>query len=89
MCDPAAATPGRFCGLYVFISNPSLLRDLQCSLQRTECVAERRSLHVLEVGVPSAPDEMQALREINLYLATWQARHRGVEAYVIEEELAH
>jgi hypothetical protein len=41
------------------------------------------------VGIPSAPDETQALREINLYLATWQARHRGVEAYVIEEELAH
>jgi hypothetical protein len=72
--------------LYVFISNPNLLRDLQFSLQRTDCVAEQRTVHVLEVSVPSAPDEEQAQRELNVYLASWQARHRGVEAYVIEEE---
>jgi hypothetical protein len=72
--------------LYVFISNPNLLVDLQHALQRTDCVAEQRSAHVLEVTVPSAPDETQAHRELNVYLAAWQARHRGVEAYVMEQE---
>lgn len=83
-----AAAPGRICGLYVFISNPNLLPDLQYALRRTDCLAEQRSAHVLDVSVPSAPDEEQALRELNVYLAVWQARHRGVEAYVIEEEPA-
>jgi hypothetical protein len=84
----AAATPGRVCGLYVFISNPNLLADLQYALQRTDCAAEQQTAHVLDVSVPSAPDKGQALRELNVYLATWQAGHRGVEAYVIEEEPA-
>jgi hypothetical protein len=30
--------------------------------------------------------EAQARRELNVYLASWQARHRGSEAYVIEKE---
>jgi hypothetical protein len=38
------------------------------------------------VSVPSALDQEQARRELNVYLASWQARHRGFEAYVIEEE---
>lgn len=59
---------------------------LQYFLQRASCVAEQLSPQTLEVKVPSAPDEAQARRELNVYLASWQARHRGFEAYVIEEE---
>jgi hypothetical protein len=63
-----------------------MLPVLQYFLRRAAFVAEQRSLHTLEVNAPSAPDEAQALRELNVYLASWQARHRGVEAYVIEKE---
>ena len=62
-----------------------MLPVLQYFLQRAGCVAEERSPHTLEVDVSSARDEAQALRELNVYLASWQARHRGVEAYVIED----
>jgi hypothetical protein len=63
-----------------------MLPVLQYFLQRAGCVVEQRSPLTLEVNVPSTPDEAQALRELNIYLASWQARHRGVEAYVIEKE---
>jgi hypothetical protein len=71
--------------LFVFISNSEMLPVLQFFLQRAGCVSEQRSPHTLEVNVPS-PDEAQALRELNIILASWQVRHRGVEAYVIEKE---
>jgi hypothetical protein len=59
---------------------------LQYFLRRASCVVEQLSPHTLDVDVPSAPNEAQARRELNVYLASWQARHRGFEAYVIEEE---
>jgi hypothetical protein len=70
--------------LHVFISNPRLLRDLQNSLRRAGCIAEQRRSHELEVYVPEAPSEDQARRELNVYLATWQATNPGVEAYIVE-----
>jgi hypothetical protein len=63
-----------------------MLPVLEYFLQRAGCVAEQVSPHTLEVSVPSALDQEQARRELNVYLASWQARHRGFEAYVIEEE---
>jgi hypothetical protein len=59
---------------------------LQSFLQLAACVAEQLSPHTLDVNVPSALDEAQARRELNVYVASWQARHRGFEAYVLEEE---
>ena len=58
---------------------------LRYFLQRAGCVAEQLSPHTLEVKVPSAVDEAQAHRELNVCLASWQTRHRGFEAYVIDE----
>jgi hypothetical protein len=49
-------------------------------------MAEPCGPHTLDVNVPSASDEAQAHRELSIYLASWQAHHRGVEAYVIEEQ---
>jgi hypothetical protein len=72
--------------LFVFVSASEMLPVLQYFLQRAGCVVEQLGPHTLEVNVPSAPDEEQARRELNVYLASWQARHRGFEAYVIEEE---
>jgi hypothetical protein len=70
--------------MHVYISDQSLLRNLEEFLRRTGFIAEQCRSHVLEVSVPSAPDEPQARRELNVYLATWQALNRGVEAYIVE-----
>ena len=72
--------------MHVYISDPSLLRNLEELLRRTGFVAEQYRLHELEVFVPSAPNEAQARRELNVCLAIWQARNRGVEAYIVERD---
>ena len=72
--------------MHVYISDPSLLRNLEELLRRTGFVAEQCRLHELEVFVPSAPTETQARRELNVCLATWQARNRGVDAYIVERD---
>jgi hypothetical protein len=72
--------------LFVFVSDSEMVPVLQYFLQRASCLAETVSPHTLEVKVPSVLDETQARRELNVYLASWQARHRGFEAYVIEED---
>jgi hypothetical protein len=44
---------------------------------------ERQRSHELEVHVASTSEE-QARRELNVYLATWQAMNPGVEAYILD-----
>jgi len=70
-------------GLYVYISNPRLAMNLQYFLRRAGCVAEESRAHELDVHVPGAPSEDQAWREINIYLASWQARNPGVDVYIV------
>jgi hypothetical protein len=93
-----AACLGRYCvsdaplrplrgvasSLHVFVSNPRLLFDLQCFLQRLGCATTHVDSHELEVEVPDAPSEEQASREVELYLALWQGRKQfaDVEAYI-------
>jgi hypothetical protein len=69
--------------MHVYISDPSLLRNLQELLRRTGFVAEQSRSHELEVFVPSAPNDRQARRELNVCLAHWQALNRGVETYIV------
>jgi hypothetical protein len=70
--------------VYVYISDPDQILNLQQFLRQAGCVAERRRSHELVVYLPDAPSEAQARREVNVYLASWQARNRGVEAYVLD-----
>jgi hypothetical protein len=70
----------------VFISNPSSLRDLQDFLRRADCIAEQCRPNQLEVYVPSASNDDRARRHVNIFLATWQAKNEGVEAYVVEDK---
>ena len=70
----------------VYISDSDQILNLQQFLRQAGCVAERRRSHELVVYLPGAPSEAQARREVNVYLASWQSRHRGFEAHVIEEE---
>jgi hypothetical protein len=72
--------------LYVYISDPNQFISLQQFLRQTGCTAERRRSHELVVFIPGAPNEAQARREVNVYLASWQARNRGVEAYIVEAD---
>jgi hypothetical protein len=70
--------------LYVFISNPTLLHALREFLRRAECIAEQRRAHELEVYLPQTSSETKARRELDVYLATWQAMNPGIEAYVVD-----
>lgn len=72
--------------MYIYISDPNQLLNLQQFLRQTGCTAERRRSHELVVCIPGAPNEAQARREVNVYLASWQARNRGVEAYIVEAD---
>jgi hypothetical protein len=86
---PVAATPGRVCGLYVSISNPRLLFDLQFFLWRVGCATTQVDSHELEVQVPGAPSDEQALREVELYLELWRGRKSfsDVEVSVVGDAL--
>jgi hypothetical protein len=70
--------------LYVYISNPDQFLSLQQFLRQAGCFVERRRSHELVVYLPGAPSEAQARREVNVYLASWQARNHGVEAYLLD-----
>jgi len=70
----------------IYISDPEQIVNLQQFLRQAGCVAERRRSHELVVYLPGAPSEAQARREVNVYLASWQARNRGVEAYVLDAD---
>jgi hypothetical protein len=82
ICTPThLRAPGT---LNVFISDPVRLHDLRDFLQRAGCVAEQRRSHELEVYLPQTTSEAQARRELDIYLATWQAMNPGIEAYVVD-----
>jgi hypothetical protein len=69
----------------VYISDPRMLTGVQSFLRHAGCVAEQRRSHELEVYTPGVPEE-QARRELNVYLASWQALNPGVETYIIESD---
>jgi hypothetical protein len=69
--------------LFVYISDPPLLWELRACLQRSGCVAEQRRAHELEVYLPSARNEKDARRKIDVCLALWQVKNPGIEAYVM------
>ena len=48
-------------------------------------MAEQARAHELDVYVPSAPNERQARRELDIYLTLWQVRNPGIETYVIDQ----
>jgi hypothetical protein len=70
--------------LHVFISHPDLADDLCAFLERAKCVVERCQAHDVEVHLSDAHSNAQGRRELDIYLATWQATHPGVEVYVVD-----
>ena len=63
----------------VEISDPALADDLVAFLLRASCEAELTDGRTLSVSVPSVPEDVARL-EVDAYLQTWQALHRGVSA---------
>jgi hypothetical protein len=66
------------------VSDRRFLRDLLDLFRRAECVAEQASADSIEVYVPRAPTAAQARREVEAYLATWQARHPEAGAELLD-----
>jgi hypothetical protein len=85
---PAAATPGASAALHVFISDPTLFKDLCAFLQRADCAVGPRQGQYVEVELPLAYSKGQARRELDIYLATWQVTNPGVEVYVVDRDRA-
>jgi hypothetical protein len=62
------------------ISDPAAGDDLVAFLQAACCEAEQAGPSRISATLPDAPSEQAARRELELYLATWQARHPGMRA---------
>jgi hypothetical protein len=77
---------GEGLALHVYISEPSARPTLRDFLERHECVVRERNAYELDIDVTRALSEEQAHRELDVYLATWQAFNPGIEAYVIEPD---
>jgi hypothetical protein len=70
--------------MYVYVSDSSVLPDLEDFLTRTGCFAERSDAHALEVFVRLAYDDLHARRELDVCLDTWQRMNPEVEASVLD-----
>jgi hypothetical protein len=81
---PHCGSSGASAALHVFISHPDFVHDLCGFLERAECVVERCHGHDVEVHLKEPYSTAQARRELDIYLATWQATHPGVEVYVVD-----
>jgi hypothetical protein len=69
--------------LHVFISHPELLQDLCAHIERSGWVVEGCYGREAKVHPTDVSSSAQAHRELDIYLAVWQAAHPGVEAYVL------
>jgi hypothetical protein len=66
--------------LHAFISHPELLQDLCAHLERSGCVVDGCYGREATVHLSDRVSGAQARRELDIYLAVWQAMHPGVEA---------
>jgi hypothetical protein len=70
--------------LRVEVSESALAGDLKSHLEATECVVQVVDTHTLEVSIPRAPFEAQALRVLTVHLAAWRAANPGADALIVE-----
>ncbi len=66
--------------MIVEISDPSCAEDLIRFLRAARCEASPVDTRTITVDLYEAPNEEAARRELELYLAAWQASHPGVRA---------
>jgi hypothetical protein len=67
----------------VRVSDKAFVEDLKSYLEAAECVVRVLDEVTLDVGMPRAPSDAQALREITIYLKTWQAMNPEVHAWIV------
>jgi hypothetical protein len=69
----------------VRISDPAFLESLTAYHEAAECEVRKVGQVTLDVSMPRAPSDDQALREMAIYLRTWQAMNPDVHARVVGE----
>jgi hypothetical protein len=81
----AITAPGVFAAMRVRISDAALLGELTNFLKSTECRVRKVGMATVDISMPRAPSDAQALREIVIYLKTWQAMHPGTHTRIVGE----
>jgi hypothetical protein len=67
------------------VSDKSSAKELAAYLEAAECVVRKVGEVTLDVSIPRAPSDSQALREIAIYLKAWRAMHPEAPARVVGE----
>jgi len=66
----------------VRLSDEAHAANLMSYLEAAECSVRRVGDVTLDVSMPRAPSDAQALREISIYLKTWQAMNPEAHARI-------
>jgi len=69
----------------VRVSDRELVNDLKDFLEAAECAVRVVGQLTLDVSIPRAPSDSQALREISVYLKTWQAMNPEAYTRIVGE----
>jgi hypothetical protein len=59
--------------------------DLKSYLEAAECSVRVVGQVTLDVSMPGAPSDTHALREVAIYLGTWQAMNPDAHAHIVGE----
>jgi hypothetical protein len=76
--------------MVVRLSDPSFAEKFLGYLRRANCIARLGEVDAhaegvaVDVEVPAAYDEEQALLELALYLRVWEAVHSGTEVQLLD-----
>ena len=69
----------------VRVSDKAFVEDLKTYLEAAECSVRLVGEVTLDVSMPRAPSDDQALREIAIYLRTFQAMNPDAHARIVGE----
>jgi hypothetical protein len=67
------------------VSDQAFIASLTIYLESAECRVRKVGQVTLDVSMPRAPSDDQALREMAIYLRAWQAMHPSVHAHIMGE----
>ncbi len=67
----------------VRVSNQSRLQDLIRYLREGGCIAEQAGADILDVFMPSVPNQQQARLQLDIYLTAWRIRNPGLDAQLL------
>jgi hypothetical protein len=67
------------------VSDKTHAASLKAYLEAAECAVRSEDAMTLDVSMPRAPSDAQALREISIYLKTWRAMNPDAHAQLLGE----